>query len=85
MTIEQAKQRVNREGGFEAAGLWEKHHMMAYFSWSEGLLKTRIKQGCPHHHEGGKNKFEPKKVLGWYEQCFILPLSVTHLYRNTNT
>ena len=72
MTIEQAKQRVQREGGFESAGLWEKHHMMAYFSWSEGLLKTRMKQGCPHHHEGGKNKFDPKKVLGWYEHFFIL-------------
>ena len=48
--------------------------MMAHFSWSEGLLKIRIKQGCPHHHEGGKNKFEPKKVLLWYEQVFILHL-----------
>ncbi|MEI8062414.1 MAG: hypothetical protein WCG97_03940 [bacterium] len=74
MTIEQAKQRVNREGGLAAAGLWETHHMMAHFSWSEGLLKIRIKQGCPHHHEGGKNKFEPKKVLLWYEQVFILHL-----------
>ena len=74
MTIEQAKQRVNREGGLAAAGLWETHHMMAHFSWSEGLLKARIKQGCPHHHEGGKNKFEPKKVLLWYEQVFILHL-----------
>ena len=74
MTIEQAKQRVNREGGLAAAGLWETHHMMAHFSWSEGLLKKRIKQGCPHHHEGGKNKFESKKVLLWYEQVFILHL-----------
>jgi len=74
MTIEQAKQRVNREGGLAAAGLWETHHMMAHFSWSEGLLKIRIKQGCPHHHEGGKNKFEPRKVLLWYKQVFILHL-----------
>ena len=72
MTIEQAKQRVRREGGFESAGLWEKHHVMAYFSWSEGLLKTRLKQGCPHHKEGGKLKFEPTKVRHWYEQVFIL-------------
>ena len=72
MTIEKAKQRVKREGGFEFAGLWEKHHMMAYFSWSDGTLKMRLKQGCPHHYEGGKNKFDRTKVLSWYEQIFIL-------------
>jgi len=84
MTIEQAKQRVAREGGIEIVKYYDTYHLMAVYSWSEGKVKQMRKAGVPTFKDGGRNKYDPKLVDAWLKDVFFVTVNESLDYSDNN-
>ncbi len=71
ITMKQAQDKVDREGGLPTDGNWQSYHVMVYLHVAYTKLKTLMKHhGLPYHKMGttkGKNYFRRSEIEEWRE------------------
>jgi hypothetical protein len=78
ITMKQAQDKVDREGGLPKDGNWQSYHVMVYLLVCYTKLKTLMKEhDLPYHKMGttkGRNYFRRSEIDEWRSDHFFLPL-----------